>query len=135
MENYYEIIGVDIKDDITTIKAEYLSKIKKYHPDLYEGDKLFAEQMTSKLTQAYNVLKDEELRKEYDLNLNKNKQKNKKNYFKNIWKKIKNYFKNIFNSKNKQEMSLEQREKRKLNIVILLQVILIIVLLILVIVT
>ena len=55
MENFYEIIGVDIKDDITIIKTEYLNKIKKYHPDLYEGDKLYAEQMTAKLNEAYNI--------------------------------------------------------------------------------
>ncbi len=72
MKNYYEIIGVDVGADFSEIKAAYLVKIKEYHPDVYAGDKSFAVEKTAELNEAYNTLKDEELRKEYDLKNNLN---------------------------------------------------------------
>ncbi len=67
MENYYEVLK--IKNDATTeqIKRAFLSLITKFHPDIYKGDKSVAEEVSSSLTEAYSVLKDEEKRKEYDL--------------------------------------------------------------------
>lgn len=49
MGNYYEIIGVSINSDYNTTKSAYFEKIKAYHPDVYDGDKVFAEQMTAKM--------------------------------------------------------------------------------------
>lgn len=66
MKNYYEIIGVDKYANEQTIKNAYLFKLKKYHPDLYLGDKTFAEQKTKELNIAYDTLKDANLRKVYD---------------------------------------------------------------------
>ena len=67
MKNYYEELGVSKNADISEIKQSYLNLIKKYHPDLYQGDKTFAEMQTQKLNQIYNTLKNQESRKKYDI--------------------------------------------------------------------
>lgn len=66
MENYYQLLGVSAKASRDEIRKAYYKKLKQYHPDLYEGDKLFAEDMTSRLNEAYKVLRDDELKKEHD---------------------------------------------------------------------
>ena len=43
MKDYYSILGVPKKADEELIKATYLALSKIYHPDLYQGDKNFAE--------------------------------------------------------------------------------------------
>ena len=73
MKNYYQIIGVDVDATQETIKNTYFLKVKKYHPDLYNGDKNFAMQKTSELNEAYDVLKDETKRAEYDKKILKTK--------------------------------------------------------------
>lgn len=113
MKNYYEIIGVDVGADFSEIKSAYLVKIKEYHPDIYVGDKSFAVEKTAELNEAYNTLKDEELRKEYDLknNFNQNishnentktkeknvnqEQEDDANLFKDFSGKIKTFFKGL----------------------------------------
>ena len=42
--------------------------VTEYHPDVYKGDKLYAERYTALITEAYAVLKDPEKRKDYDIN-------------------------------------------------------------------
>ena len=66
MENYYKLLGVNANASRDDIRKAYYKKLKQYHPDLYEGDKSFAEEMTSKLNEAYKVLRDDELKKEHD---------------------------------------------------------------------
>lgn len=66
MKNYYQIIGVDKDASQEEIKHTYLLKVKKYHPDTYNGDKDFALEKTRELNEAYDVLKDETKRAEYD---------------------------------------------------------------------
>lgn len=68
MKNYYKIIGVDEDASQEEIKHTYFLKVKKYHPDTYYGDKDFALKKTSELNEAYEVLKDEVKRAEYDKN-------------------------------------------------------------------
>lgn len=66
MKNYYEELGVSPTANIEEIKKAYLLLMKKYHPDLYQGDKLHAEKQTQKLNEIYNTLKDDSQRKAYD---------------------------------------------------------------------
>ncbi len=66
MENYYQLLGINAKANRDDIRKAYYKKLKQYHPDLYEGDKSFAEDMTSRLNEAYKVLRDDELKKEHD---------------------------------------------------------------------
>ena len=85
--NYYEILEVNENASIEVIDKAYRVLAKKYHPDVYEGDKKQAEAMMQKLNEAYDVLSDENKRKNYDAILKRKKQieleksitKNKKN--------------------------------------------------------
>jgi curved DNA-binding protein len=64
-KDYYQILGVDKGADATTIKKEYRKRARKYHPDVNKG--VSAEQQFKELGEAYEVLKDPEKRKAYDL--------------------------------------------------------------------
>ncbi len=73
MKNYYEILEVNPKASTDIIKKVYKIKIKKNHPDLFQGEeKIKAEEITKQLTEAYNILCDENKRKEYDETLKTN---------------------------------------------------------------
>lgn len=66
MKNYYEILKISRYSTQDDIKKAYLKLIKKYHPDVYSGDKLFAEKQTALITEAYTTLKNPELKAKYD---------------------------------------------------------------------
>jgi len=65
MKNFYQILGVEKKATLAEIKKAYRKLARKYHPDLNPGDKS-AEQRFKEITEAYEVLKDSEKRKQYD---------------------------------------------------------------------
>lgn len=64
-KDYYKILGVEKGADAATIKKEYRKRARKYHPDVNKGAS--AEQQFKELGEAYEVLKDPEKRKAYDL--------------------------------------------------------------------
>lgn len=66
MKNFYEVLQVRPNATQAQIKRAYLDLITKYHPDIYKGDKVYAERYTAILTEAYAVLKNEDKRAEYD---------------------------------------------------------------------
>ena len=70
MQNYYDILGVSTNATEKEIRTSYIEKIKKYHPDTFDGDKSFAEKQTALITEAYTTLKDTTLRMRYDLRNN-----------------------------------------------------------------
>lgn len=72
--NYYEILEVNENASIEVIDKAYRVLAKKYHPDVYEGDKKQAEAMMQKLNEAYDVLSDENKRLNYDAILKRKKQ-------------------------------------------------------------
>lgn len=63
--DYYEILGVSRDADKAAIKKAYRKLAKKYHPDTNAGNPR-AEEMFKDVTEAYNVLSDDEKRKMYD---------------------------------------------------------------------
>lgn len=67
MKNFYEVLQVRSNATQMQIKKAYISLITKYHPDVYKGDKQYAQRYTALLTEAYAVLKDENRRREYDV--------------------------------------------------------------------
>lgn len=68
--NYYEILKVSKRATSEEIKSSYKNLVKKYHPDLYVGDKEFAEQKIKEINEAYDILSNPQTKKEYDEYLN-----------------------------------------------------------------
>lgn len=66
-KNYYEILGVSKAATKEEIREAYLKLAKKYHPDTSKEEN--AEEMMTKINEAYNVLGDENKRAKYDLDL------------------------------------------------------------------
>jgi molecular chaperone DnaJ len=70
-KNFYDILGV--KKDATQdeIKKVYKELALKWHPDRFAGksekERAEAEEKFKEISEAYNVLSDEEKRKEYDM--------------------------------------------------------------------
>lgn len=63
--DYYEVLGINKNADASTIKKVYRKMAKKCHPDTNPGNKE-AEERFKEITEAYEVLSDDEKRKLYD---------------------------------------------------------------------
>lgn len=64
--NHYDVLGVKRTASQEEIKKAYKDLVKKYHPDVYKGDKTFAEKKTAQINGAYEVLANPETRQAYD---------------------------------------------------------------------
>ena len=84
--DYYKILEVSENADILKIKKQYRKLAMKYHPDRNAGDERAAKKFRE-ITESYEVLSNEEKRKEYDYKRenenNHTKKKNDKENFKN----------------------------------------------------
>lgn len=75
MENYYDILEVSPKASKEIITKAYRTLVKKYHPDANTtNNKPIDDEKIKKINEAYDVLCDEEKRKNYDLELEKIKE-------------------------------------------------------------
>ena len=77
---YYEILEISEKASQEVIRMAYKALCKKYHPDVYPGDKSFAEEQIKKLNEAYAVLSDVYKKKEYDDSLKSEKSYRQNSY-------------------------------------------------------
>ena len=68
--NYYEILKISKNATDKEIKESYKKLVKTYHPDLYVGDKEFAEKKIKEINEAYEILSDPKKKAEYDEYLN-----------------------------------------------------------------
>lgn len=66
---HYEILGIKETATQEEIKLAYKELIKKYHPDLNQGNTEYAERKSKEINIAYDVLSNSQSRKEYDLEL------------------------------------------------------------------
>lgn len=120
MKNYYEILEVNKKASKEVIEKAYKVLVKKYHPDLYKGEKQkYAEKKIKDINEAYDVLSDEFLKEQYDVELEKELEKiyeqkyimkNKKNEQQNKNNNNTNQIKSA-RSKNNSNNSNQNREK------------------------
>lgn len=70
MSNLYEILEVSEKASKEVIEKAYRVLAKKYHPDLQmQEEKQNAEKKMKQINEAYDILSNEEKRKEYDRTL------------------------------------------------------------------
>ena len=65
-EDYYDILDVDRDASKDEIKKAYRKKAKKYHPDKNPDNAEEAREKFKKISEAYEVLADDEKRKRYD---------------------------------------------------------------------
>ena len=78
MSNLYEILEVSEKASKEVIEKAYRVLAKKYHPDLQEEtQKQEAERKMKQINEAYDILSNEEKRKQYDIELEQAKQEEK----------------------------------------------------------
>ncbi len=67
MKNYYEILGIPFNADLQMIKTAYKKLSSFSHPDAVPPEhRQWAEERQRELNEAYRVLSDPELRKNYD---------------------------------------------------------------------
>lgn len=113
MKNYYEILQVNEKASKEIIEKAYKVLVKKYHPDLYQGEeRIYAEAKVRDLNEAYRVLSDDFLREQYDIELQKEKQFNNTNATNNQNRNRDNNVNNQGNKKQK-EKNQENTEEKK----------------------
>ncbi|WP_129599937.1 J domain-containing protein [Anaerophilus nitritogenes] len=68
MKNLYNILEIHTNASSSEIKKAYRTLAKKYHPDVNPKDTSLPERFRE-ITEAYNILMDEKLKKEYDQKL------------------------------------------------------------------
>mgnify|MGYP005773052219 CR=1 FL=1 len=112
MKNYYEILEVNKKASKEVIEKAYKVLVKKYHPDLYSGQKKeYAEKKIKEINEAYNVLTDEFMKEQYDAELEKQEQEILYRKYEN--RQSNNVQSNSINSKEKNNM--QEKEVEDLN--------------------
>lgn len=64
--DYYEVLGVDREADTSQIKKAYRRLARQYHPDLNKEESEAASEKFKEVSEAYEVLADEQKRANYD---------------------------------------------------------------------
>ncbi|MGK5092205.1 DnaJ domain-containing protein [Deltaproteobacteria bacterium TL4] len=71
MQDYYQLLNIAPQATVQEIRKAFRTEAKKYHPDLYQGTDSSEKQQRQKrfilLTQAYETLIDDKLRRAYDV--------------------------------------------------------------------
>ena len=73
---YYEILEISETASEEVVRMAYKALAKKYHPDIFQGDPIEAEERMKQINMAYSVLSDSTKRAQYDAILNSKKARN-----------------------------------------------------------
>ena len=73
MKNYYEILEVNTNASQEVIEKAYKVLSKKYHPDTWPSNKAYwAEDRFKEIAEAYYILSNTDLRRDYDIKIGVN---------------------------------------------------------------
>ena len=64
--DYYEVLGVARGANEADVKKAFRAQARKFHPDVYDGDKKVAEEKFKEINEAYEILSDSQKRAAYD---------------------------------------------------------------------
>jgi curved DNA-binding protein CbpA len=67
--NHYDVLGVPRDCEQSLIDTVYKSMVKIFHPDVFKGDKAFAQEKLKVVNEAYAVIGNVERRRSYDAEL------------------------------------------------------------------
>ncbi|MCK9426466.1 MAG: DnaJ domain-containing protein [Ignavibacteriaceae bacterium] len=98
MKDLYYILGLSKSATIKEIREAFYKLSKKFHPDVNFGDKFF-EQRFKDILEAYEILSDDEKRKNYDFAYNLKFNSNFNTYYENQNKNENNRSEHAHNSK------------------------------------
>ena len=117
MKNYYEILEVNKKASKEVIEKAYKVLVKKYHPDLYSGQKKnYAEEKIKEINEAYSVLTDEFMKEQYDKELEKQEQELLyKKYNQSQTNNIKNNVNNVNNTSSNRKENKNHKSQQNNN--------------------
>ena len=105
MSNLYEILEVSEKASKEVIEKAYRVLAKKYHPDLQEEkEKKNAENKMKQINEAYEVLSNDEKRKQYDLELYEKREEEKRRREIEFQNSKQNESYNLYNEPRVEEM-------------------------------
>lgn len=112
MKDYYGILEVNEKASPEIIEKAYKTLVKKYHPDLYSSvEKKQAEIKLKDINEAYNILSDSFLRSQYDLELQR--ERNRVHINENVSRTNTENDQNRTTQKRNEKTSRNQRKKTK----------------------
>jgi chromosome segregation ATPase len=69
--DWYEILEISVNATLKEIKKQYRELMKKYHPDQSKDESEYNKEKINLIQKAYEILSDEEKRKEFDIKRNK----------------------------------------------------------------
>lgn len=110
--NYYDILGIPENSTYDEIKTKYRELVKKYHPDVNNGNKE-AEEYFKKIVEAYEFLSNVKKNNNYEIKNNTKETNQNKKYEYNQNKKYETKTETYYNKiKNTEKLYTTATEKQ-----------------------